>query len=161
LITSTGKGGAAGWPTLGVMAADQVLMWTAVAGVAALLLGSPALSARCSGWAQPTWHGWACGCCLPNPRCPDLNILPRHYFRQAAMITLLNPKRSSATWRSFRVRGSGTAPGAGTFTVMALTHRGADLPLWSWRGAADAPLAERLRANPLITRRSRRRPGCA
>jgi arginine exporter protein ArgO len=35
---------------LGVIAADQVLMWLAVAGVAALLAAHPALSMRCNGW---------------------------------------------------------------------------------------------------------------
>ena len=39
LITSTGKGGVAGglMATLGVIAGDQVLMWLAVAGVAAVI----------------------------------------------------------------------------------------------------------------------------
>jgi leucine efflux protein len=44
LITSTGKGGDLGGmgATLGVIAGDQVLMWMAVAGVAALLAAYPA-----------------------------------------------------------------------------------------------------------------------
>src|SRR3954468_4530122 len=44
LITSTGKGGVKGGlaATFGVIAGDQVLMWAAVAGVAALLVGYPA-----------------------------------------------------------------------------------------------------------------------
>ncbi|EWS55555.1 Leucine efflux protein [Methylibium sp. T29] len=43
LITSTGKGGPRGGfaATLGVIAGDQVLMWLAVAGVAALLQAAP------------------------------------------------------------------------------------------------------------------------
>ena len=43
LITSTGKGGRLGGlaATLGVIAGDQVLMWAAVAGVAALLSAWP------------------------------------------------------------------------------------------------------------------------
>ncbi len=61
LITSTSKGGIAGGlaATLGVIAGDQVLMWAAVAGVAALLLPTRRPSTPCSGWAPPTWHGWA------------------------------------------------------------------------------------------------------
>ena len=45
LITSTGQGGirAGMATTLGVIAADQVLMWLAVAGVSALLAAHPAL----------------------------------------------------------------------------------------------------------------------
>ena len=44
LITSTGKGGIRGGlaATLGVILGDQVLMWLAVAGVAALLTAYPA-----------------------------------------------------------------------------------------------------------------------
>src|SRR5450756_2211086 len=43
LITSTGKGGIRGGlaATLGVIVGDQVLMWLAVAGVAALLAAYP------------------------------------------------------------------------------------------------------------------------
>ena len=43
LITSTGKGGVRGGlaATLGLIAGDQVLMWLAVAGVAALLAAYP------------------------------------------------------------------------------------------------------------------------
>lgn len=43
LITSTSKGGIRGGlgATLGVIAGDQVLMWAAVAGVAALLAAYP------------------------------------------------------------------------------------------------------------------------
>ena len=45
LITSTGKGGLRGGfaATFGVIAGDQVLMWLAVAGVAALLQAAPVL----------------------------------------------------------------------------------------------------------------------
>ena len=44
LITSTGKGGIASGlaATFGIIAGDQVLMWLAVAGVAALLAAYPA-----------------------------------------------------------------------------------------------------------------------
>lgn len=44
LITSTSKGGMAGglMATLGVIVGDQVLMWLAVAGVAAVLAAYPA-----------------------------------------------------------------------------------------------------------------------
>ena len=43
LITSTSKGGIAGGlgATFGVILGDQVLMWSAVAGVAALLAAGP------------------------------------------------------------------------------------------------------------------------
>jgi leucine efflux protein len=65
LITSTSKGGVRGGlaATLGVIAGDQVLMWAAVAGVAALLATVPhGICMPCSGWARPTWPGWASRC---------------------------------------------------------------------------------------------------
>lgn len=69
LITSTGQGGMrAGMVTgLGVIAADQVLMWLAVAGVSALLAAHPALfhAVQYLGW--PIWAGWVGACCGPSP----------------------------------------------------------------------------------------------
>ncbi len=64
LITSTSKGGIRGGlaATLGVIAGDQVLMWAAVAGVAALLATYPRHLLPCSGWVPVTWPGWASRC---------------------------------------------------------------------------------------------------
>jgi leucine efflux protein len=95
LLTSTAKGGlrAGAGATAGVILGDQVLLWLAVAGVAALLAANPAwfkavqyLGAAYLGWIGLRLifsHG---GAALP------INIEPRHYARQAFVITLLNPK---------------------------------------------------------------------
>ncbi len=95
LITSTGKGGIRGGlaATLGVIAGDQVLMWAAVAGVATLLLAwPPAFQAvQWLGAAYLAWLGFRMLTAKPGDK-PVLNIEPRHYLRQAAVITLLNPK---------------------------------------------------------------------
>jgi threonine/homoserine/homoserine lactone efflux protein len=95
LITSTGKGGVpAGLAaTLGVIAGDQVLMWLAVAGVAALLVAYPAAfhAVQWLGAAYLAWLGFLMIKARPGDA-PVLNIRPRHYFRQALTITLLNPK---------------------------------------------------------------------
>ena len=95
LITSTSKGGIPGGlgATLGIIAGDQVLMWAAVAGVAALLLASPALfvAVQWAGAAYLAWLGLRMLTAKPGAK-PVLTIQPRHYFRQAAVITLLNPK---------------------------------------------------------------------
>jgi leucine efflux protein len=96
LITSTSKGGLAGglMATLGVIAGDQVLMWLAVAGVAAVLATYPAAFAAIQ-WAgrRCTWHGWVSSMLSAKPGdAPVLNIRPRQYFQQALAITLLNPK---------------------------------------------------------------------
>src|SRR6476469_1523298 len=95
LITSTGKGGLPGGlaATLGIIAADQVLMWAAVAGVAALLLAYAAAfhAVQWMGAGYLAWLGGKMLLAKPGGK-PVLDIQPRHYFRQAAVITLLNPK---------------------------------------------------------------------
>lgn len=95
LITSTGKGGVrAGLAAaFGVIAGDQVLMWAAVAGVAALLAAYPAAfhAVQWLGAAYLAWLGFRMLTAKPGDA-PVLRIEPRHYFKQGAIITLLNPK---------------------------------------------------------------------
>ena len=95
LITSTSKGGLLGGmaATLGVIAGDQVLMWMAVAGVAALLSAYPTAFnlVQWMGAAYLAWLGFKMLLAKPGDK-PVLNIQPRQYFKQAMMITLLNPK---------------------------------------------------------------------
>ncbi|MCB1987949.1 MAG: LysE family transporter, partial [Burkholderiaceae bacterium] len=95
LITSTGKGGVRGGlaATVGVIAGDQALMWAAVAGVAALLAAYPAAfhAVQWLGAAYLAWLGFRMLTAKPGAA-PVLHIAPHHYFRQAALITLLNPK---------------------------------------------------------------------
>ena len=95
LITSTSKGGIRGGLAagLGVIAGDQVLMWAAVAGVATLLATYPAAfhAVQWLGAAYLAWLGFKMLRAQPEDA-PVLHIEPRHYFRQAAVITLLNPK---------------------------------------------------------------------
>src|SRR5919205_4470429 len=59
LITSTGKGGLRGGlaATAGVIAGDQVLMWLAVAGVAAVLKTSPVLFGAVQ-WLGAAYLAW-------------------------------------------------------------------------------------------------------
>ena len=95
LLTSTGKGGlrAGAAATLGVIVGDQVLMWLAVAGVAALLSAHPALfkGVQYLGAAYLAWIGLRLVFAKPGSASP-ITIKPRHYLRQAFVITLLNPK---------------------------------------------------------------------
>ncbi len=95
LITSTSKGGIPGGlgAIFGVIAGDQVLMWAAVAGVATLLATYPA-AFHAVQWLGAIYLAWLGGKMLlakPGSK-PVLNIEPRHYFKQAFFITLLNPK---------------------------------------------------------------------
>jgi threonine/homoserine/homoserine lactone efflux protein len=95
LLTSTGKGGfrAGAAATAGLIAGDQVLLWLAVAGVAALLAAHPALfqAVQYLGAAYLVWIGLRLVFAKPGQAGP-IAIQPRHYARQAFLITLLNPK---------------------------------------------------------------------
>lgn len=95
LLTSTGKGGfrAGAAATAGLIAGDQVLLWLAVAGVAALLAAHPALfqAVQYLGAAYLVWIGLRLVFARPGQAGP-ITIQPRHFARQAFLITLLNPK---------------------------------------------------------------------
>ena len=95
IITSTGKGRLAGGlaATLGVIVGDQILMWLAVAGVAALLGANPALFTlvQYAGAIYLAWLGILMMRAEPGDA-PVLRMEPRRFFRQAMLITLLNPK---------------------------------------------------------------------
>ena len=95
LLTSTAKGGfrAGAAATFGVIAGDQVLLWLAVAGVAALLAAQPLLfqAVQYLGAAYLAWIGLRLLFARPGSSSP-VRIEPRHYARQAFLITLLNPK---------------------------------------------------------------------
>jgi len=125
LVTSTGKGGVRGGlaATLGIVMGDQVLMWLAVAGVAALLLASPALfnAVQWLGAAYLAWLGVLMLKAKPGDA-PVINIQPRHYFRQALTITLLNPKAIVFYMAFFPLFvDPATHRGLLTFGVMAFT----------------------------------------
>ena len=156
LITSTSKGGVAGglMATLGVIAGDQVLMWLAVAGVAAVLTTYPTAFAAIQwlGAAYLAWLGFKMILAKPGDA-PVLNIRPRQYFQQALAITLLNPKaivfymaffplfvdpQTHLGWISFGVMAA---------TIAALTFLyGLGMTLLTHH------LAERMRDNPVAGR---------
>lgn len=163
LITSTGKGGVrAGLAaTLGVMLGDQVLMWAAVAGLAALLLASPTVFAGVQwlGAGYLAWLGVQMLRAKPGAK-PVLHIEPRDYLRQAAFITLLNPKAIVFYMAFFplfvdpaRQQGLLTfAAMAATIAVLTFAY-GAVVVLLTYR------LAERMRAQPRIARALERLAG--
>lgn len=95
IITSTSKGAMRGGfaAAFGVIFGDQILMWLAVAGVAALLLAWPMAfgAIQWIGALYLAWIGWRMIAAKPGDA-PVLDMKPRHYFRQAMVITLLNPK---------------------------------------------------------------------
>lgn len=95
LLTSTAKGGfrAGAGATLGLIVGDQVLLWLAVAGVAALLAAHPVLfkAVQYAGAAYLAWIGLKLLFAKEGDASP-IRIEPRQYARQAFFITLLNPK---------------------------------------------------------------------
>ena len=95
LLTSTGYGGmrAGAAATAGLILGDQVLLWLAVAGVAAVLAANPVVfqGVQWLGATYLCWIGLRLIFAQPGQASP-LRIEPRHYMRQAFLITLLNPK---------------------------------------------------------------------
>jgi len=95
LLTSTAKGGFRGGAaaTFGVIVGDQVLLWLAVAGVAALLSAHPAWfrAVQYLGAGYLAWIGLRLIFAKGGAASP-IQIHAGHYFRQACLITLLNPK---------------------------------------------------------------------
>ncbi|MEN9438524.1 MAG: hypothetical protein RIR09_3179 [Pseudomonadota bacterium] len=155
IITSTTKGGLRGGlaATLGLMAGDQVLMWAAVAGMAALLSANPAVF-KAVQWLGAAYLVWLGGKMLLAKAgdAPILHIRPRHYFCQAMAITVLNPKAIVFYMAFFPLfidpahhQGLVTfAAMAATVAVLALGYCVAVVLLTHF-------MAQRLRANPRVS----------
>jgi threonine/homoserine/homoserine lactone efflux protein len=156
IITSTAKGGVrAGMAAcFGVIAADQALMWLAVAGVAGLLAAYPAAFAAVQwlGAAYLGWMGYKMLTAKPG-QAPVVNIKPRHYFRQGAVITLLNPKAIVFYMAFFPLFvNPATHRGLVTFAAMAATIAVLTLLYCLVVVLLTQHMAERMRANPTVVR---------
>ena len=156
LITSTSKGGLRGGmgATCGMMVGDQILMWLAVAGVAAVLTAYPAAfhAVQWLGAAYLAWLGIRMVLAKPGDA-PVLHIRTGQYIRQALMITLLNPKAIVFYMAFFPLFvDPAQKPGLQTFAFMAVT-----IAILTFAYAATVVLmthflAARLRANPMVGR---------
>jgi leucine efflux protein len=156
LITSTSKGGIRGGlaATAGVIAGDQVLMWMAVAGVAALLGAYPAAfyAVQWIGAAYLAWLGFRMLTAKPGDK-PVIHIKPRHFARQALAITLLNPKAIVFYMAFFPLFVDPTRhQGLITFGAMAATVAALTFLYGLTATLLTHFLAERMRANPRISR---------
>jgi len=154
LMTSTAKGGTRGGlaATLGVIAGDQVLMWAAVAGVAALLLAWPAVfeAVQWVGAAYLAWLGLRMIRARPGDT-PVIDIRPGHYFKQAAVITLMNPKAIVFYMAFFPLFvDPARHQGLWTFGAMAVTIAILTLAYGAIVVALTQTLATRLRASPMV-----------
>ena len=155
LITSTSKGGLRGGlaATLGVMAGDQVLMWLAVAGVAALLAAYPTAFkiVQFAGAAYLAFLGIKMLLAKPGDA-PIINMDSRRFFFQSLTITLLNPK-AIVFYMAFFPLFINPAQHQGllTFGVMAATVAALTFAYGLTSTLITHFAAERIRANPRIT----------
>ena len=156
LVTSTSKGGVrAGLAcTAGIVVGDQVLLWLALAGLATVLATYPAAfhAVQWLGAAYLGWLGFRMLTARPGDK-PVLHIEPRHYFRQAGLITLMNPK-SIVFYMAFFPLFVDPASHQGllTFAVMAATVAALTFLYCLIVVLLTAHLAERMRANPAVSR---------
>lgn len=155
IVSSTAQGGVRGGvaATLGIIVGDQILLWCAVAGVAALLQSYPGVFAGVQwlGAAYLAWLGWHLLRAKPGAA-PVLTIRPHHFFKQAFFITLLNPKAIVFYMAFFPlfvdpVRHQGLL----TFGVMALTIAVLGFFYGLVASMLTQRLAQRLRASPRMT----------
>ena len=156
LITATGKGGIRGGlgAILGLILGDQVLMWLAVAGVAAVLTAYPAAfhAVQWLGAAYLAWLGARMLLAKPGDA-PVLHIRTGQYIRQALMITLLNPKAIVFYMAFFPLFvDPAYKPGLATFGFMAATIAVLTLAYGLTVVLMTHFLAERMRASPAIGR---------
>jgi threonine/homoserine/homoserine lactone efflux protein len=138
--------------TLGVIAGDQVLMWLAVAGVAAVLTTYPTAftAIQWLGAVYLAWLGWKMLSAKPGDA-PVLNIRPRQYFQQALAITLLNPKAIVFYMAFFPLFvDPQTHLGLISFGIMAATIAGLTFLYGLGMTLLTHHLAERMRANPKV-----------
>jgi len=163
LITSTSKGGVSGGmaATVGVIAGDQVLMWLAVAGVAALLAAYPP-AFRGVQWLGAGYLAWL-GLKMLRAQPGDaavLEIKPHHYFHQALLITLLNPKAIVFYMAFFPLFvDPAHHQGLTTFGVMAATIAALTFAYGLVVVLLTHRLAERLRASPKLSSRLQKLAG--
>jgi leucine efflux protein len=155
LITSTSKGGISGGlgATFGVIAGDQVLLWAAVAGVSAVMAAYPT-AFHVVQWAGAIYLGWlGIKMLMAKPGdAPILQIKPRHYFRQALLITLLNPKAIVFYMAFFPLFvDPAQHQGLTTFAVMAATIAGLTFLYGLTSVLLTHFLAERIRSSPKVT----------
>jgi leucine efflux protein len=155
IITSTSKGRIVGGlaATFGVIAGDQVLMWLAVAGLAAVLAAHPSVFAvvQYAGAAYLAYLGFKMILAKPGDA-PILKMEARQYFKQSVLITLLNPKAIVFYMAFFPLFvDPAKHQGMVTFAVMAATIAFLTFLYCFTLTLITHFAAERMRSNPTVT----------
>ena len=155
ILSSTAKGGirAGLASTCGILVGDQVLIWLAVAGVATVLLTTPALfiAIQWLGAAYLAWLGLKM--VLAKPGAASVVDIPvGAYFRQSFFITMLNPKAIVFYMAFFPLfLDPAVPPSLGTFAAMALTAAGLAALYGLGLTVLAERLAERVKARPWLS----------
>jgi threonine/homoserine/homoserine lactone efflux protein len=155
ILSSTGQGGVRGGlaSTLGIIAGDQMLMWSAVAGIAAVLKAYPAAFAAVQ-WLGAIYLAWlGLRMLLAKPgQGAVLQLKPHHFLRQSFLITLLNPKAIVFYMAFFPLFiDPARQPGLMTFAVMALTIAALTFAYGLIATLLAHRLAERVRASAKLS----------
>ncbi|MFV0680256.1 LysE family transporter [Ottowia sp.] len=155
ILSSTAQGGVRGGlvSTLGIIAGDQILLWGAVAGIAALLKAYPAAFAavQWAGAAYLAWLGLRLFLAKPGQGAV-LKLKPHHFWRQSFLITLLNPKAIVFYMAFFPLFiNPSHQPGLATYAVMALTIAALTLAYGLIATVLAQRLAERVRASARLS----------
>jgi leucine efflux protein len=165
LLTATGKGGFRGGAaaTFGVIAGDQVLMWLAAAGVAAVLQANETLfsALQYAGAAYLAWIGLKL-LAARGGAASVVRLEPRHFARQAFFITLMNPKAIVFYMAFFPLFiDAGQHRGLVTFAAMAITIAVITLVYCLTLCAFANAISERVRAHRGLATAMQRLAGVA
>ena len=160
LLASVGRGGMRGGVAAigGLLLGDQVLMWLAALGVAAVLHAQPVLfkALQLAGAAYLIWIGarliLARTAASPAP-VVDSQAPGSGYFRRALLVTVLNPKAIVFFMAFFPLFiDPATHRGWVTFAAMAITVAAVAAMYCLALCAGAQAIRARLRADPLIGR---------
>jgi threonine/homoserine/homoserine lactone efflux protein len=128
-------------------------MWSALAGLAALLTAYPQAfqAVQWLGAVYLAWLGFKMLTAKPGSA-PAINIKPRHYLRQAMVITLLNPKAILFYMAFFPLFvDPGRQQGLVTYGFMALTIGALTFLYGLAATLLTHLLAEKARATPRVS----------
>jgi leucine efflux protein len=165
LLNATGKGGfrAGAAATFGVIGGDQVLMWLAAIGVAAVLQANQALfkALQYAGAAYLAWIGLKLLFAKAGAGHP-VRLRPGHFARQAFVITLLNPKAIVFYMAFFPLFiDADSHRGFVTFAAMAATIAVVTLAYCLTLCAFAGAISERVRAHRRLSLLLQRAAGLA